>query len=475
MAVEGTFPLLNLYGDPGSNKSIIAESALSLIGKNWTKEGIVSTLSESALFELLKNLGSLPICYDDPTKDKNGALSEIIKKLFNRHTRKVRGNEQKPHSGLMLTSNHAIGDNSAASRSRMLRISMPVTKGRASNESYQKLRSAQKEASGCFSQLISLGYPKIRIDELESLIEPNLPKAHSRAAKILAIVTCYTQLLCDLAEKEFNALDYAIKVLCLEHTDSEDNSSSLEDFLKNVATLQNENKVGDWLIKKQEKEGQTPTVAIVFRDVWSLIEERFSPTYSKTVVRSLIAQVGKKELNNIKCVDTSRLFDKDRQSSMNYRSAMQKGETIDNPQKSKSCVIIPLKLWEEVTGDILVENNPDGYNDEPWDYYEHEQKNKDINNNNVAQNGNGNGAKNNHHLPELLTKEPWFVPGSVAPNNKSFEIGDLVISSDGTLLGYVATIENESVVMLAHQKGGVAQVYHDILEGQIILKGEYYN
>jgi hypothetical protein len=67
---ERRFPQLNLIGDAGSNKSVCAANALSLVG--WLNgDGQISGVSESKLYECLKLTGSLPLCLDDPPRVGN--------------------------------------------------------------------------------------------------------------------------------------------------------------------------------------------------------------------------------------------------------------------------------------------------------------------------------------------------------------------------------------------------------------------
>ncbi len=94
MRREGRFPLMNQYGDGGSNKSIAAQNALSLVG--WATLGVLHRVTVSAIYEWLKLSGSLPTCLDDP--ERNRDLDELLKGLYDGRPRKVRGNYQEPHS-----------------------------------------------------------------------------------------------------------------------------------------------------------------------------------------------------------------------------------------------------------------------------------------------------------------------------------------------------------------------------------------
>ncbi len=117
--VEKRFPLLNLFGDPGCGKTIMAENGLSLAGF-VQGAGSFCKVTESALYEHLKLSGSLPLLWDDP--DKSPWLDTLIQRLYNGKPRMVRGNSQLPHTSLMITSNHVIGDAKPATLSRILRV-----------------------------------------------------------------------------------------------------------------------------------------------------------------------------------------------------------------------------------------------------------------------------------------------------------------------------------------------------------------
>ena len=95
MGKERFFPILNLYGDAGTGKTMAGESALSLFGLGWIFTGSMSRVSISALYEWGRLCGSMLLLFDDPTKQRD--LDEIVKTWFNAKARKVRKNVQAPH------------------------------------------------------------------------------------------------------------------------------------------------------------------------------------------------------------------------------------------------------------------------------------------------------------------------------------------------------------------------------------------
>jgi hypothetical protein len=85
------------------------------------QDGMMCDISLSAAYERLKLSGSLLHCLDDPTR--NPGLNAFLKGFYNGKAAVVRGKEvsfnvQRPHSPMMVTSNHACGENDAATQSR---------------------------------------------------------------------------------------------------------------------------------------------------------------------------------------------------------------------------------------------------------------------------------------------------------------------------------------------------------------------
>ena len=130
----------------------MAENALVIAGF-LEGQGSFCKVSESALYEHLKLSGSLPLLWDDP--DRSPWLDTLIQRLYNGKSRTVRGNSQNPHTSLMITSNHLIGDDKPAALSRLLPLAIfPSVDG--DKNAWDDLVAAQKGASGALPQLIGL-------------------------------------------------------------------------------------------------------------------------------------------------------------------------------------------------------------------------------------------------------------------------------------------------------------------------------
>ncbi len=172
--LEGAFPILNAYGNAGTGKTIAMEAALSVIGANWADEGMFSMATESALYERLKLTGSLPCCWDDPPREAHDVKrrQEFIKAMWNAKRRRTRGNEQKPHSPIALTTNHAEGEEQLAAYTRILtfsphfraeRTSNPVTAVTPAQIDYSSyphltsndIRASEKRAKKCKSAMLA--------------------------------------------------------------------------------------------------------------------------------------------------------------------------------------------------------------------------------------------------------------------------------------------------------------------------------
>lgn len=291
---EGSFPILNLYGDPGSGKTTAAECALSLIGQH--KEGMMVEVSVSAAYERLKLAGGLLHCLDDPKRDES--LDEFLKGFYNAKPRVVRGrestgfNSQKPHSPLMVTSNHACGENSAATQSRLIRIFFPKTLD-GSADAFRELPYLWASASGCFTQLVGLGYPAQDVYTLEQELLPHLPNAHIRIAKSLALLLCYTLKVAELAGVDPEPIRrYVTEVVCAQVNDPDESGDSLRDFLEKVHALESESKIGEWNCRWIEKEDGSRVLAIYLPGVWTALDREFKVSYNRRIIESLLVSQG---------------------------------------------------------------------------------------------------------------------------------------------------------------------------------------
>jgi hypothetical protein len=348
---DNSFPLINLHGEPGSCKTLAAETALSLVGTNWSQVGMLARVSTSALYEHGSRTGSLPFVWDDP--DRNPENEELTKNWYNWKPRRVRGNEQVPHSPMGITSNHVFGGDQAATYTRFLRTPFERAAG-GRKESFQALKAAQAKASGAFPQLLKLGYPVKAIAELEQELLSHLPLAHARIAQSLAIVTWYTQKIVELTGGTENIKQWVIDNLCSSENDADSAGNSLQDFIDKLLALESESKVGDWNLKRNiERNGRNYT-AIYAADVWSLVDNRFKPaTYNFKALKPLVVKVGG-------IVDTTVRFAKSQDQVLAYERALISPRTSDgvevppNPPET-----IPRKAWL-IPSELFGDNDPDG-------------------------------------------------------------------------------------------------------------------
>ena len=334
---DSSFPLDNLHGDPGSCKTLAAETALSLIGTNWPQVGILSRVSVSALYEHGSRTGSLPFFWDDP--DRSPENEEVAKNWYNRKPRKVRWNEQVPTSPMGITSNHVFGGDHPATHTRFARTAFERA-SEGSKESFQELKAAQAKASGAFPQLLKLGYSAEEVAALERELLVYLPMAHARIAQNLAIMTWYAQKLVAMTGGLENIKQWVIDHLCQAENNADSAGDSLQDFIEKLLALESESKVGDWNLKRNiERSGRSYT-AIYAANVWSLVDNRFKPaTYNAKALKPLIIRVGG-------ILDSTVRFAKSQDQVLAYERALisprmsEGAELSPNPPET-----IPRKAW----------------------------------------------------------------------------------------------------------------------------------
>jgi hypothetical protein len=350
---ERRFPQLNLFGDAGTNKTICAANSLSLVG--WLNgDGQISGVSESKLYECLKLTGSLPLCLDDPQKSRE--LDEILKRLYNATPRLVRGNYQEPHSPLMITSNHAIGDQQLATLTRILQV--PVYRqADGDSNAWDEMVEAMEGASGCLPDLIKLGYPKDEIKQLERELRSHLPKSHPRIASSMALILWYAMAVAKLADFDAESLkQYAINQLCPIANAADSNADSITDFLDKLSALKSDASVGDWnCLVVETKAGKA--LAIQMSQVFPLVDKYFNPVYSRKVLEALITKSGG-TLQSVQKFHTNR-----DESLAYYRAKLTAEEEPKEPEyKPKRCVLIPTHLIKGYMDDWKSPTPPDGGN-----------------------------------------------------------------------------------------------------------------
>lgn len=323
MDAYGSFPILNLHGDIGTTKSIAVEAAFSLIGSNWKDEGIISSGSISAIYERLSRISCLPLCWDDPSKDNT--IDEFAKALWNANPRIVRGSLQQPRTSMSFTSNYTIGSNQGATWTRLSRLhfkQVPLSKD------YPLLRKAMTNASSSFSELITISYDQLSIDQLQLKFIDRLPYAHDRISQSFSILTYYTIELLKVAEysqQEIDSfLDWTLRKVSENENDSSATGNSLVEFFEHIRNLEAEDKVGAWnFLSAYEPNGdgiQTKYYAIAHGSMWKMIEKEYNPqTYDKNSIRSLLSDIGGK-------IDVTRRFAKSK---------------TDNTSVARRCWLIP--------------------------------------------------------------------------------------------------------------------------------------
>lgn len=330
---EGSFPLFNAHGEPGSCKTIAAETCLSLIGKNWTQDGMIARVSTSALYEHGSRTGSLPFFWDDP--DRSPETEELCKSWYNWKPRKVRGNQQTPHSPMGITSNHVIGGEQPATFTRFVRVNFDRASG-GDKLAFQELKQAQKLASGAFPQLIQIGYPREEIALLEQELLQYLPHAHARIAQNLAIVTWYSQKVVELTGGTEDMKQWVIENCCPSENDIDNVGDSLGDFIDKILALEAEAQIGDWNFKRDVVRNGQNYFAIYADDVWKLVDQHLKPTtYNKKSLKSLVIKDGG-------VIDTTVRFNMNRDETLAYKRALLTASQDFSPKPPQKT---PRKAW----------------------------------------------------------------------------------------------------------------------------------
>ena len=294
MNKEGYFPILNCYGDAGSMKTVSVEMALSLIGSNWTNEGIMSNISESAIYQKLSTLGSLPIVWDDPPKNLETKLDELVKALWNGKSRLVRGNNQKPHSPLGFTTNFVIGENHSATWTRIVRLMFKNYQ--PSSNVFSDLKELSCGISVILPYLIGIGFDKEQIKKLEIEYLIHLTIGHHRIAQSLAIVTYYTQQVLQLGNISIGReqlVQWIVDNIISSENDVDNSSDSIYQFAQAIQVLEADERIGGWNKRLFINNTGEQYVAIYTPSVWLEIDKWIKPTtYNKKTIKALVEDVG---------------------------------------------------------------------------------------------------------------------------------------------------------------------------------------
>jgi hypothetical protein len=220
---EGFFPVLGLYGDAGTGKTLAAVTALSLLG--FDHRAKINKASESAYHERFKLMGGLTQFLDDPDKAQISWVCQQIKTQFGGGSRSVRENSQDPHSPLIVASNYSIGDDDPIILSRLVRLEF---EGIPNPAAFPELRAMSRQSSSALPDLIKLGYAQQGVKDLESQLITKLPTAHARLASSLALVGYYAFRLAELSSVVSPEEVWAyLSSLCGEANEDESKKSSL--------------------------------------------------------------------------------------------------------------------------------------------------------------------------------------------------------------------------------------------------------
>ncbi|NJN11586.1 MAG: hypothetical protein HC815_27875 [Richelia sp. RM1_1_1] len=294
---EGFFPVLGLYGDAGTGKTLAAVTALSLLG--FDHRAKINKASESAYHERFKLMGGLTQFLDDPDITQIQWVCQQIKSQFGGGSRSVRENNQDPHSPLIVASNYSIGDDDPIILSRLIRLEFA---GIPNPAAFSELRAMSRICSSALPSLIKLCYNQKGIKDLESQLISKLPTAHARLASSLALIGYYAFKLAELSGVVSTEEVWAyLSLLCGEANEDESKKPSLDDFVDKLLILRSQTEVGEWncrLITEDgnPESGNYKSLAVYLHGVWSMMSRYFKNNlpYSQKMIRQQIEKVGGK-------------------------------------------------------------------------------------------------------------------------------------------------------------------------------------
>lgn len=369
MEQEGLFPQLALFGDPGGGKSTASEVAASITGMHRFS---ISSFTPSLLYENIKSLSGLTLVLNDPIKPGKNQVQQreqfdgILWSLYNGKSRKVRGNEQTPHTNVIVTSNVALGEGNQAVESRLIKLHFPVKP--MNSKGYADLRKAMDGASGGLSQLLAIAYDSEAVKDIESRLKEFLSHAHSRIAGSLALVTYFTQRFCDVAGYEFDAFTYCKNHLCPSANEFESDKDSLTDFLEKLDILKSEGVVGEWNLTQVSK-GSKPYLAVYLSAIWGEFEKRFSPNYSRQGLQRLAEGKGGQQATQkfvstkMEWLDYQRaIAEYERRDFSNWEGELPPAPMRPKKLAARKCLLIPDRVVAEILGgsvDVLSTNFSD--------------------------------------------------------------------------------------------------------------------
>jgi hypothetical protein len=219
-------------------------------------------------------------------------MGSRVQTIWRHFSRIVAIPQQTPHTSLMLTTNHLVGDNKPSTLSRLIGVAV-FSSTDGDGHAWDELVEAQETASGALPQLIALGYPAAQVRQLSKELRSHLPHAHVRVADSIALVLWYAMAVCRLSgfdEKRIKR--YAIASLCKLANDADSASDSLTDFLDKLSALHAQSLVGEWDCRVVKTREGFEGLALNMPSVWGKVERVFNPPYSRRVIESQISASG---------------------------------------------------------------------------------------------------------------------------------------------------------------------------------------
>lgn len=355
---EGSFPVVACHGDAGGGKTEMFRAALAITGNH--KGGIMTRLTKSAAYERLATTGCLPLLWDDPEKDHD--VDELLKDTYNAFARVVRGKEERfsaqtPRTAIAVSSNHAIGENQAATQSRLAKIFVPtIRNGSPTDDNYHRLQEAINLASGAFPQLVKIQHPAERIQAINADLKPHLKAAHSRIPRSFSLILAYAEQVQVLAGDKTDLIAWTTTNICPTLNRAEESGNSLADFLSKLFDLKTLAKVGDWNLRVCHKSDGSKTLAIHLNSIWPIFEQAYTVAYSKNTLLALLEIAG--------AAKGTQRFHEDMQSSLDWRRAEQsvrmQGGKIPDLARPRECLKRCHELpWDLVQGFVFFGEEPD--------------------------------------------------------------------------------------------------------------------
>ena len=363
---EGNAPL-NAHSLAQCLKSSMAAAAMSLVGWLDAPKGDVTT---AWLSRTGARLSGLPIFLDDAIKpggdpkqveQQRQALVGWCRSAYDgTGPGKVGSNEPVRSTALITTNLPIVQGGDAAAETRILLLHVPTLDG-APNEVLnlaiaQEFKQACVNASGGLSQLLQVPYLPEKVAEIYQAIAPHFGNTLGRLTQAWAIKIYFTQALCKLCGVEFDATEFAIRVIAPQAAALETAKDPLTDFLQKLRQLEASRKVGPWLMTKVSRRNGNRAQAIWMPEAWRVVEKEFPLSYSKDSVFAAAAKLGA-EKGAAKFVADSETWTRyldDKNSAARNGGPAPSMPLMDQTQKA---LLVPLEIWEQA---IACEEDEEG-------------------------------------------------------------------------------------------------------------------